>query len=138
MLGFELVAFAYCSAGAHGFIVPLDRPNASDFVSFHAAGSLADDGSPASAYDRAAHWTREQQVTEAGISYNLFYYPPVFLFICTALARLPYLVAFCAFQASYLLACVAAARRIVPGAPLATLLAFRRYSGRSERGRTHC
>ena len=124
LLAFELAAFVYCSAGAHGLIVPLDRPNASDFVSFYAAGSLADDGNPASAYDQVAHWAREQQVTEAGIAYNFFYYPPVFLFLCAALARLPYLVAFCVFQASCLLACVIAARRIAPGVPLATLLAF--------------
>ena len=124
LLAFELLAFVYCSAGAHGFIVPLDQPNASDFVSFYAAGSLANDGSPASAYDQAAHWAREQQVTEAGIPYNFFYYPPVFLFLCAGLAHLPYLVAFCVFQASCLLACVIAARRIVPGVPLATLLAF--------------
>ncbi|MGI4794427.1 MAG: glycosyltransferase family 87 protein [Janthinobacterium lividum] len=124
LLACELLAFVYCSAGAHGFIVPLDRPNASDFVSFYAAGSLADDGDPASAYDQAAHWAREQQVTEPGIAYNFFYYPPVFLFLCAALARLPYLVAFCVFQASCLLACVIAARRITPGVPIATLLAF--------------
>jgi len=124
LLAFELIAFVYCTAGAHGLVAPLDHPNASDFVSFYAAGSLSDDGSPASAYDQAAHWAREQQVTEAGIPYNFFYYPPVFLFLCAALARLPYLVAFCVFQASCLLACVIAARRIALGVPLATLLAF--------------
>ena len=123
-LAFELIAFAYCAAGANGYIVPLDQPGSSDFVSFYAAGLLANDGTPALAYDQAAHYAREQQATETGIPYNFFYYPPVFLFVCAALARLPYLTAFCVFQAGCLLSCLAAVRRIVRDVPLGMLLAF--------------
>ena len=37
----ELGLFAFCVAGAHGLIVPLDHQPSTDFVSFHAAGALA-------------------------------------------------------------------------------------------------
>lgn len=124
LLAFELIGFAFCVAGSHGWIVSLDEPNASDFVSYYAAGLLANDGAAALVYDQAAHYAREQQATEIGIPYNFFYYPPVFLFVCAALARLPYLVAFCVFQASCLLSCLATVRRIVGTVPLGTLLAF--------------
>jgi hypothetical protein len=38
-------------------------------------------------------------VTEPGVGYVFFYYPPVFLLVCAALAALPYLPAFYLFQA---------------------------------------
>jgi hypothetical protein len=68
---------------------------------------------PAAAYDQAAHFAAEQRATVPGITYVYFFYPPVFLLICAALARLPYLVAFAAFEGTTLLACLAATRRIV-------------------------
>ena len=123
-LVFELISFAYIAAGTHGWIIPLDQPNTSDFVSFYAAGHLANDGTPALAYDRAAHFASEQRATEAGIPYNFFFYPPVFLLICAGLARLPYLVAFTLFEAGSLVACLAVVRRIVGPVPIGTLLAF--------------
>jgi hypothetical protein len=76
------------------------------------------------AYDQAAHYAAEQQATEPGIAYNFFYYPPVFLLICAGLARLPYLCAFVAFQASSLAACLLAVRAILRNTKLVVLLAF--------------
>lgn len=96
----ELACFLFFIAGTHGLIVPLATPTSTDFVSFYAAGSLADAGNPALAYNKPAHYIAEQRATEAGITYNFFYYPPVFLLICAALARLPYLVAFLTFEAA--------------------------------------
>ena len=124
LLVFELACFAFLVAGTHGWIVPLDQPNSSDFVSFYAAGSLADDGTAALAYDKAAHYAREQQATEPGIGYNFFFYPPIFLLLCAALARLPYLAAFILFQAGCLLPCLILVRRIVGPVAWSTLLAF--------------
>lgn len=124
LLVVELACLAFFIAGTHGWIVPLDQPNSSDFVSFYAAGSLADDGTAGLAYDQAAHFVREQQATEPGIIYNFFYYPPVFLLLCAALARLPYLTAFIVFQVGCLLCCLAVVRRIVGAFPLGTMLAF--------------
>ena len=95
----EILAFALMIAGTHGWIVPLDRPLTTDFASFYAAGDLANAGTPQLAYDKAAHYAAEQRATERGIQYQFFYYPPVFLLICALLARLPYIVAFVAFEA---------------------------------------
>jgi alpha-1,2-mannosyltransferase len=124
LLTCELLGFAFFVAGTHGLIVALDKPSSSDFVSFYAAGRLADAGSGWLAYDHAAHYAAEQQATEPGIGYNYFYYPPVFLLICAVLAWLPYLCAFVAFQAASLAACLLAARPILRDAKLVLLLAF--------------
>jgi hypothetical protein len=103
LLTIEALFFAFVIAGTHGLIVPLSKPASTDFVSFYAAGSLAAAGTPQLAYDRAAHQEAEERAAEPGIDYNFFYYPPTFLLLCTALAQLPYMAAFMAFEAGSLL-----------------------------------
>lgn len=90
--------FLFFVAGTNGLIVRLDRPVSVDFVSFYAAGSLAASGTPELAYDQAAHFAAEQRATEPGIAYQYFFYPPVFLLLCRALAMLPYMLAFVVFE----------------------------------------
>ncbi len=68
----ELLGFVFCVAGTHGLVVPLRHPTSSDFVSFYAAGRLADSGTGWLAYDQVAHYAAEQQATEPGIAYNFF------------------------------------------------------------------
>jgi len=123
----EVAAFLFLIAGTHGWIVPLDHPLTTDFASFYAAGDLADAGHPALAYDQAAHFAAEQQATEPGIAYQFFYYPPVYLFVCAALAHLPYLIAFAFFEGLSLGLYLAVARRILDeklSACLMPMLAF--------------
>ncbi len=127
LLALELVFFAFIVAGTHGWIVPLEGPCTTDFVSFYAAGTLADAGAPALAYDQAAHLATEEAITAPGIQYQFFFYPPVYLLLCAVLAKLPYLVAFVAFAAASLAAYLLVARRILDdtsGAALLVLLAF--------------
>jgi alpha-1,2-mannosyltransferase len=124
LFAIELIGFTFFVAGTHGWITELERPTSSDFVSYYAAGMLANTDSPASVYDQAAHYAAEQQATAPGIRYNFFYYPPVYLLLCAPLARLPYLVAFVLFQASCLLSCVILVRRILHDVPFLVLLAF--------------
>jgi alpha-1,2-mannosyltransferase len=112
-LAIEIGLFAFITAGTHGLIVPLQRPASTDFVSFYAAGSLADAGTPQLAYDQAAHYAAEQHAREPGIIYDYFYYPPTFLLLCGALARLPYLAAFVAFETITLLFYLFVVRRIL-------------------------
>src|SRR6202163_1598267 len=102
LLALQLAGFLFIVAGTHGWIVPLSRPTTTDFVSFYAAGALANDGTPALAYDHAAHLAAEERATAAGIEYQFFNYPPVFILLCALLARLPYLVAFVVFEAATL------------------------------------
>ena len=124
LFGVELAFFLFCVAGTHGWLVTLGEPCSSDFVSFYAAGRLTDEGVAALAYDRAAHHAAEQAATEAGIGYNFFFYPPVFLLVCAGLARLPYLVAFVAFQLGTAAPCLLLVRRIAPAVPIVAAAAF--------------
>jgi hypothetical protein len=127
LLGFEVLAFLFVVAGTHGWVVPLDKPNTTDFVSFYAAGSLADAGNAQAAYDPVQHLAAEVAATEPGIKHVIFVYPPVFMMLCALLARLPYLVAFTLFEGLTLIPCLLVLRRIVglPGwAAFIPLLAF--------------
>lgn len=126
-LAIELAAFLWLIAGTHGLIVPLSAPTTTDFVSFYAAGSLADAGTPERAYDQSAHYAAEQRATAAGIEYRYFYYPPVFLLLCAAFARLPYLAAFAGFEAATIILYLVVACRILgdrSGSAVIPLLAF--------------
>lgn len=100
LLVVQTLGFVFLIAVSHGLIVPRAKPLSTDFVSFYAAGSLVAAGLPELAYDRAAHYDAEQRETETGITYQYFFYPPVFLLLCSALARLPYLGAYVAFEAA--------------------------------------
>ncbi|HVB15931.1 MAG TPA: glycosyltransferase family 87 protein, partial [Stellaceae bacterium] len=124
LLAAEIASFAFIIAGTHGWIVPLDRPTTTDFVSFYAAGRLADAGTPQLAYNFAAHLAAEEAVTAPGIQYQFFYYPPVYQLLCAVLARMPYLVAFVAFAAATLFAYIAVACRILGDRSLTALVAL--------------
>ncbi len=127
LLAIEIAVFLFMAAGTHGLIVPLPTPTSTDFVSFYAAGSLADAGMPELAYDQAAHYAAEQRATQVGIEYNFFYYPPTFLLLCAAIAHLPYIVAFLVFETGTLLFYLLVARHILGdrnSAILVPLLAF--------------
>jgi alpha-1,2-mannosyltransferase len=127
LLVLETITFLFFIAGTHGWIVPLNHATTTDFASFYAAGSLADVGTPALAYDQSAHYAAERNATEAGIEYQFFYYPPVYLLLCAILARLPYLVAFIAFELATLALYLRVAHWTLPAqgwAILLPLLAF--------------
>ncbi len=113
LLAVEIGVFVLFIAGTHGLIVPLSGPTSTDFVSFYAAGTLADAGAPELAYDQGNHYLAEQSATASGIEYRFFYYPPVFLLLCAALARLPYLPAFLVFEGATLFFYLIVARRIL-------------------------
>jgi hypothetical protein len=120
----ELAFFAFIVAGTHGLIVPLDGPNTTDFVSFYAAGKLADAGTPALAYDLAKHLAAEEAVVGQGIQYQYFNYPPVYQALFAVVARLPYLTAFIVFQTATLLLFLFVARRILDDFSTTALIAL--------------
>jgi len=91
LLATQTLVFGFLIAVSYGLIVPQAKPLSTDFVSFYAAGRLAATGWPELAYDQSAHYEAEQDATETGIAYQYFFYPPVFLLLCSALSRLPYL-----------------------------------------------
>jgi alpha-1,2-mannosyltransferase len=120
----EIALFGFMVAGTHGWIVPLETQPTTDFVSFYAAGSLANAGTPELAYDHASHLAAEEAATNPGIEYQFFNYPPVFLFLCVVLARMPYLVAFICFESFTLALYVLVGRRILNRAGPAVLVVF--------------
>jgi alpha-1,2-mannosyltransferase len=127
LLAFEVAAFLLIAAIQRNYIVKLERPTTTDFASFYAAGALADAGTPALAYDRAAHRAAEERATSPGVPYYYFYYPPIFLLVCMALAAAPYLVSFVAFESATLLVYIAIVRTILrerQWASLVPILAF--------------
>jgi uncharacterized membrane protein (DUF485 family) len=113
LLVIEIGIFWFLVAGTHGWIVPLDKPTTTDFVSFYAAGALADAGTPALAYDHAAHLAAEEAVAGQGIEYQYFNYPPIYQALFMPFARLPYLAAFLLFEAVTFLFYLVIARRIL-------------------------
>ena len=113
LLAAELLIVLVLAAWQHGLIGHFDKPVSSDFLSFYAAGKLALAGKAALAYDHAAHLAAEQQVAGAAVPYQFFFYPPVFLLPCAALATLPYPLAYAAFEAVTLLLFLLAMRAVL-------------------------
>src|SRR5438067_12553480 len=113
LLALQLGGLLFIATGTHGWIMPLGKTTTTDFVSFYAAGALADAGTPALAYDHAAHLAAEERVVGAGIEYQYFNYPPVLLLLCGALAALPYLVAFIVFEVATLCLYLVVASRLL-------------------------
>ncbi len=108
----QLLLLGYVVLRAHGAFGPPQLPFAIDFLSFYSAGSLVLQGTPALAYDQAAHWHAQQMLGGADVTYNYFFYPPPFLLVCGALASLPYMTAFVLFEAITLAAYLVIVRRI--------------------------
>ncbi len=119
----QALLLAFFIAGTHGWITAGVGPNTTDFVSFYAAGALADAGTPELAYDQKAHLAAEERATEKGIGYEYFFYPPTFLLLCAPLAKLPYLVSFVLFEGTTLALWLYLASRIAGAGSMIVLLA---------------
>ncbi len=127
LLVLQAMLLLFLALWQHGVFFAVETPSSSDFVSFYAAGKLALAGTPALAYDQAAHYIAQQQARVEGAPYQFFFYPPVFLLLCSALATLPYFVAYALFQCATLSLFLLMMRRVLnePGwAWLIPVLAF--------------
>ena len=102
----------------HGLGIP------TDFINVFAAGRMALEGNAALVYDWDLH--KQVQVAILGRSYTghfAWHYPPPFLFVATALACLPYAVAYAAWSAISLVPYLAMMQAIV-SRPFGLLLAL--------------
>ncbi len=88
----------FLAAWQHGFVTGTAAKTSSDFVSFYAAGKLALAGTPVLAYDQVAHAAMEHAVRGPDGPYQFFFYPPVYLLLCSAFAWLPYYLAYALFE----------------------------------------
>ena len=101
LLAAQAIALAFLVAGSYG-VVPQYGPSTVSFVGFYAAGQLAVDGHPQFAYDEVFHYETQEALTQEGVPYLPFLYPPVYLLLCAPLALLPFLPAFILFEATTL------------------------------------
>jgi hypothetical protein len=109
----ELTSLVMLALWQHGVTSARVSLTSSDFVSFYAAGKLALAGTPALAYDQAAHFLTEQRFMAEGAPYQFFFYPPVFMLLFAPLALLPYYAAFYVFEVATLVAFLFTMRRIL-------------------------
>lgn len=99
-LAVSLAIAATWVALSRGGLDPTGKPLGTDFMSFWSASQLALAGSPASAWNVAAHHARESAIFGRDTGYAAFFYPPIFLLICLPLALLPYLASLAAWLAA--------------------------------------
>ena len=112
LIGFAL-GLVYLAATAHGINDYKGRPLGSDFSDVYAAGSLANDGHAAQAFDPAHHFAREREIFGKDTQFYGWHYPPFFLLIAAPLARLPYLPALLIWQIATLALYLAALRPLL-------------------------
>lgn len=126
LFALEVATLVFIAAGQHGLIVDGVEPVTTDFSSFYSAGWLVNQGSPALVYDIPSHRLAQQAIYgHPDVNYNFFFYPPILLLVCSALASLPYLPAFYVWAGVQAALYLAAVRRVVPtGASLVPWLAF--------------
>ena len=117
----QALVLGFMIAGTHGWLVRGVKPNTTDYVSFWAAGRLADRGQAPLAYDHAAHLRVEEAATAPGIGYQYFFNPPPYLLVMAPLAWLPYLVSFVVFAGASLCLWLAVGTRVAGGGATATL-----------------
>jgi alpha-1,2-mannosyltransferase len=108
-----LVGILVMLIGAQGMNDSAGRPLGTDFSSFYAAGTLVRDGLAAQAYDQIAHFTREKAIFGPDAHYYAFQYPPVFLLVAAAMAKVPYLPALAVWQAATFVIYILAIRAII-------------------------
>ncbi len=98
LLAFYAIAIVGWIALSSGLTDPNGKPIGTDFSSFYAAGSLVLEGRANDVYDMAAHYARERQIFGDATPYYGWLYPPIFLFVVTPLALLPYPLALAVWQ----------------------------------------
>jgi alpha-1,2-mannosyltransferase len=112
LLALQALVLAYLVAGTYG-VVRQYGPSTVSFVGFYAAGQLAVDGHAQFAYDDAFDYETEEALTQPGVPYLPFLYPPFYLLVCWPLALLPFLPAFILFVATTLAIYLVVLRRIL-------------------------
>src|SRR5487761_917916 len=87
---------------AHGDVDIKGRPLGTDFADVYSAGTYVLQGRPTVPFDPPRQYAREQTLFGANTQFYGWHYPPYFLFIAGALAKMPYGVALAVWQASSL------------------------------------
>ncbi len=124
----SVAGFVFLVATAHGGIDRQGRPLGTDFSNVYAAGTYVLDGNPEAPFDPPQQYAREQAIFGAATPFYGWHYPPYFLFVAGALAKMPYALALAVWQASTLALYVLMIWAIISPSP-------RRGDGRGEGAR---
>ncbi len=98
----SVAGFAFLVVTAHDGVDRQGRPLGTDFSNVYAAGTYVLEGTPAVPFDPPRQDAREQEIFGKTTPFYGWHYPPYFLFIAGALAKLPYGLALTIWQASTL------------------------------------
>jgi alpha-1,2-mannosyltransferase len=113
--------FLYLVATAHNGIDRQGRPLGTDFSDVYAAGTYVNGGQPDAPFDPVQQFARERAIFGEATQFYGWHYPPYFLFLAGALAKMPYGLALAVWQAAtlglYLLAIWAILASIPSSAP---------------------
>ena len=96
------IGFLFLVVTAHDGIDRQGRPLGTDFSNVYAAGTYVLDGNPDAPFDPPQQYAREQAIFGAATPFYGWHYPPYFLFVAGALAKMPYGLALVVWQASTL------------------------------------
>jgi hypothetical protein len=101
LIAFTL-GFLFLVVTAHDGVDVKGRPIGTDFSNVYAAGTYVLDGNPDAPFDPPQQYAREQTIFGAATPFYGWHYPPYFLFIAGALAKMPYGLSLLVWQASTL------------------------------------
>lgn len=111
----SLASLIWLAVGANGTLDALGRPLGTDFSNVWTAGAMANDGRAAQAWDWNAHFAVQRAVHhKADVDLFGWHYPPPFLLVASALARLPYVPALIVWQLVTFAGFAALMWRLVP------------------------
>ena len=94
-LGAQLALLAYLALQSHGVLGGAPSNQTTDYMMIYASGTMARSGAADQVYDLARQAILQQRIFGAPLDgIEPFFYPPVYLIVCAALAMLPYLAGF--------------------------------------------
>ncbi len=106
LLAVSVAAVVALAATSHDGLDMFGRPLGTDFSQVYVAGLEALAGRPETPFDLPAHIAEQHKLFGENATYG-WHYPPFFLGLAAALAKLPYLAALAIWQATTLLAYLA-------------------------------
>ena len=94
-LAAQLVLLGILALRSHGIIAGGRTDNTTDFMMLYASGKLALAGMPQAVYDLVRQTAIQQHIFGGPLDgIEPFFYPPIYLIVCVALAVLPYLAGY--------------------------------------------
>jgi alpha-1,2-mannosyltransferase len=99
LIAFTL-GFLFLVITAHDGTDVQGRPIGTDFSNVYAAGAYVLDGNPDAPFDPNQQYAREQTIFGVATPFYGWHYPPYFLFIAGASAKMPYGLSLVVWQAS--------------------------------------